>query len=363
MKKIKNIYGVYLSKDYFSFYIIHRSPKLDTVVKEEDGKELIIQTSKINKGKNSRLSVHCWYGEKGHATLVGNIIDSDDLVYDSGCGENGSVPWTKGRSYRYTYRFDENKMKVEPLLTKEEGFEILRTVPHRLGGWDPTIDNYDIQCACGEYMSNPMDGRVVEYVGNDPKLFEPRIEIGRKNHFLKEKPVFKYNDKLYKRIDWRDWHVKEFYNRNEYEEFRQYYKNDSNFEEEYPDFDIIWEKYYKDSSQEAVDKANMPAAGWRDPTRKVTYFSKSPIIGSYERVFSKGYMSEPAPGTVDCPCCNLLHRVYSETDCYIPWYGKIRRWIVFETWPIQKLYNDTKYRLQKRISKIKNRKVRKGNKA
>ena len=337
MKKYKNVYGTYIGLNYFHFYITHKSSKTETVIKEEDDEILVIQASKINKGKNARMSIHCWYGPKNKIKVSGNIIDSDNLIYDSGNDENGSIPWQKNATYEYSYDIKSKKMSIEKLLNEKEGKEILKTTPHRKGSWDSMIDNYDLQCVCGEWASNPSYGQVEEspYIEN---LFDNRIGLKNKEHYSDAKPLFYFNNKYYKRIDSSDWFVKRFYNMNEWDELRKRYEGNSDYNTEWADFEDMWKQYSKYSSQKYIDTINIPAEGWRDASRKVYHFSSAPVIGTYERVISKGFMTEPRPGTVMCPCCKLIHRVYSETSAYLAWYQKINRYLVWHSKTWAKIY-------------------------
>ena len=304
---MKNIFNVYLSYSGFRFLVANNKKHAEVCVHDFDNKELIILTSVIGKGKNLRHSVHCWYGEKGKTKIDGTMVDTElPLLYDSGNEEKGSLPWEKGIWYSYQFDFKTNTMQVARLLTNKEGKKILSKTPHRCSNKiDTFIDNFDLQCACGEWMSNPCDGRV-KYLGS-LKNYKPSDD------------TFIYNNKVYQKLDWKKWHIKTFYNASEFDKDKVNWAG-----REDKDFDKVWEEFYKETTADTIIKPNLPTAGWRGPDNKVVYFKRTPVIGSYERVLSYGYMTTPSPDTVDCPCCDILHRVYSETTSYYPLFGKLK---------------------------------------
>jgi hypothetical protein len=302
----ETVFNTYKSTNWFQFYVQHNNKKLRTYSFDFNDNEVIIQTCRSGNKQHPRLSVHCWYGPKGRA----------ELIYDSGNDEpNGSAPYEKNRIYNNVYYLDKKKMEVRKLLTNKEGHELLKVTPHVLGRFDPDIDNFDIQCACGEWGSNPIYG-FVEKLGT----YKGENKILSANSFS-------YKGFLYRRVPFEYQRIKTFYNEAQYKK----YVLDSGREEK--NFYEIWDDLFKESSKEIIGKPNMPCAGWRDSVGNICYFSGIPSIGAYEKVFSFGYMTTPAKGLEECPCCKDIHDIYSDTLAYYPRFGVLKR-----KWYMSKFY-------------------------
>lgn len=294
-KKINIVWG----PNWIEAWIKPNPKKLLLEYKERLGKSIIIE-SYLNKD-TQQVCITAWFGDKGKETTI--CVDSFE--------------YNKKFIYLFSFDPDTEKAKCKRLLTREEGLKILSSTPHKLGKWDPLILNYDLQCGiCGEWASNPCDGRVLEFV---------------------EKPdnesAILYKGKWYVKLSWRDWYIKTFYNRKEFEEMSNFYKEHGGIDErlkDWEDFDKTWEKYFNDKdNKENITAHNMPASGWRDISDRIYYFDRNPVIGAYEKVLTMGCYNTPNPDTIACPACDIIHRIYSETNVYRKWDYNIRIWWEF----------------------------------
>lgn len=314
MKKLHNISWLRYCGDKITFTLSFNTKKVDTVKETIKNNTIIAQT--VYDKKSKKLNILIWYGP----------INTPTLIYNS--AEIGNSPsWCKNR-YDYNINILTKEIKIRKHYSNEEARALLAETPHKIGKYDSFILNWDIQCVtCGEWMSNPIDGlvREVQSAGED---------------------VTFYKNKFYQRVPFEQQHDHKYWNRSEYDALAIDYGS------RWEDFDEVWDSLQKIAGQYYNGEI---VRNYRDASGSLVYFSKPPVIGAYEKVVTKFWKVVPKPGLVPCPCCDTLHRIYSETSVYRPKFWRIKLDICYAIQKIRIKISNIQYRIKTKLNNIQYR--------
>lgn len=91
----------------------------------------------------------------------------------------------------------------------------------------------------------------------------------------------------------------------------------------YPPFDILWNKY---CTQEIIDSnVYVRGGGWKDLRNDNIYAIDKGIENHCKKVVTLGFCNEPKHGSCECPVCREIYDIFSSTDKVIPLKYRIKR--------------------------------------
>lgn len=302
---------------YFDAVRILSDGKIDN---EKAAESAIIQIT--NNRKDDEVLIYCWYTNSANKNFCMSAVvkyeknRSYSINFDSSKCIAGAKEFlfVLKPTNDYSEFFNLNKsIKVTAHIPYEKAKkEFNKLVKARLieKHYDSWLKKVDIACrACqvkgepAEWLSNPSYGRVLETADSSTTI-----------KFKNFKDSFIFNGRLFKKIKSKDWFTTKYWNKEEYMKVAKYHYDHGLIENEIGEIDKgnleKWKKdwppfeethlYYKDNK-----------------TRKV--FTEQTEL-EWEPVTTKGWCTEPYPGSTDCPVCK---RTYQITNAYPEWSSKV----------------------------------------
>lgn len=291
----------------------------------------------IVKPKDSdNVSVNCWIdNEEGISTLI----------------FTAKVLYIPNHTYRMVYMFDKVDKVIEyrsalsyslydkSLKSKESNVDVFYLYEDNtsLPNYNLTEDEFDDRFSddssklifyCKKYDSPKGIKKEIKYLkknnliktvldkdlGCYSKLCEAchvpgsayeDCSHGRVSLDKTEYGSFTYKGKTYGKVPENQWHIQTYWNVTEYEKVRNKYKDCRDFNKTWPEFEDLWENQ--------VDSENKKVYLWRDSSGNISSFTKrsSLVIGAYERVVTKGWVTTPKKDTIECPVCKRISELNS----------------------------------------------------
>ena len=297
----------------------------DIVVAEDETKSAILRV--VNHREDGKVFIFGWYGNKHNEQLCmsAHVKYEKNRCYSIDFDLDKHTPGTKEHLCITEPPHDyaevstgDNALRITIHIpykkAKKELKELIKAKLIDKPSYDPWCKGLDILCrACHvkgepvECLSNPSYGKVLELSEHD----DPRFKDVK---FRQYKDSFIFKGILYRKIKARDWYTTRYWNEEEYKEVAKYYYdhgfirdrfggiNEDNLKKWQKDWPPFEENrlYYRDKE-----------------TRKVFTEQTKP---EWEPVATKGWCTEPYPGSTDCPVCK---RIYQITNAYPEWSTKV----------------------------------------